>query len=199
MPSVYTYTYTLSIQNGGWPLCDRARSSAVAHLRTLIPLEHSTVDSPSVWEVWWRFSNGRVRRSPVCNTWPNDAYIVAWIFRCCVLHVSMHNRVSYRLIYIAEAIARIAVCFKLACLINSQQLRALKLLPTISMISLPWLMPCHDTWSPSRNRTKSRKVGSAQHWLIHKWMSTVPHYKATFSVLCGINWQPNCCEEPHIR
>ena len=41
----------------------RAHSSAVAYLRTSIPLGHSTADAPGFCEVWWRFSNGRVRRS----------------------------------------------------------------------------------------------------------------------------------------
>ena len=40
-----------------------ARCTTVAYLCTLIPLGHSTVDSPGAWEVWWRSSNGRVRIS----------------------------------------------------------------------------------------------------------------------------------------
>ena len=34
---------------------------AVVCLCTSIPLGHSTVDTPGVWEVWWRFSNGGMR------------------------------------------------------------------------------------------------------------------------------------------
>ena len=39
------------------------RFSAVAYLRKLIPLKHSTVDIPGIWGVWWRFSNVHMRRS----------------------------------------------------------------------------------------------------------------------------------------
>ena len=39
------------------------RSLTVAYLRILIPLGHSAVDFIGAWKVWWRFSNGRMRRS----------------------------------------------------------------------------------------------------------------------------------------
>ena len=37
-------------------------SLAVAYLHKLIPLEHSTVDIPGTWGVWWQFSNAHMRR-----------------------------------------------------------------------------------------------------------------------------------------
>ena len=54
--------YTFSVKQK-WRTDFRAHSSAVAYLRTSIPLGHSTADAPGFCEVWWRFSNGRVRRS----------------------------------------------------------------------------------------------------------------------------------------
>ena len=56
-----------------------ARSSAVAYLRTSIPLVHSTVDDPGFREDWWRFSNGRVRRSRTA-VW-NSSFLM-YVYRC---------------------------------------------------------------------------------------------------------------------
>ena len=61
-------------------------SLAVAYLRTVIPLRHSTADALGAWEVWGSFSNGHIRRS---RTTVLDSSLL--INRCCMKFSQLCN------------------------------------------------------------------------------------------------------------
>ena len=57
--SVYIFRKTKMVDDHLWIFA--TCYSAGAYFCTSFPLGYSTVDSPGAWEIWWRFSNGRMR------------------------------------------------------------------------------------------------------------------------------------------